>query len=116
MTIPLSEVVNSVDGLKALLDCKLPIKVSYRISKLVNHQIERELKNFNEARNKLIQEFGTENEDQTVSVKPEKMADYIAKLNELLSEQIELDWEPIAIDSFGDAQIEPKNLPNFLVS
>lgn len=114
MTIPLSEVVNSVDGLKALLECKLPVKVAYRISKLINNQIERELKNFNEARNKLIEEFGSENEDKTISVKPEKMSDYIAKLNDLLSEQVTLDWEPLDVESLGDAQIEPKNLPSFL--
>ncbi len=116
MKIALSEVVNSVDGLKALLDTKLPIQVSYRISKLVNNGIERELKSFNEARNKLITEFGTSNEDETVSVKPEKMSEYISKLNDLLSEQVELDWTPLSIEDFGDAVMEPKNLPSFLIA
>ncbi len=116
MKISLNEIVSSVEGLKALLDTKLPVKVSYKISKLINNQLNRELKNYEEVRTKLIIELGVkkDNGDSEV-VDPEKIKEFQSKLTELLKEEVEIEWEPLSVEDLGDVSIEPKNLPSYLL-
>lgn len=113
--VKLSDIVNSVEGIKALLDTKLPIKTAYWISKLVNSQIERELKIYNEQREKLVIEFGTKSDDGTTQVKdPKDLKKFMEKLNLLLDLEVELKWDPINIEDLGDVKIEPRHLPGWL--
>ncbi len=114
MKLKLSQVVGSVESLKALLETKVPAKTAYWLSKLINNQIERELKAFNVARDNLIKEHGTEDEDKSVSVKEGKMGEYNEKLVELLETEIEVEWNPLKIEDLGDIKIEPKNLVSWL--
>lgn len=115
MKIKLSHIVGSVESLKALLDVKFPIKQSYRISKLVNGPIERELKSYNEARNSLIAEFGDKNDDGSTQVKdPKKLEEFMIKMNELLDVDVEIEWEPINIEDVESLNIEPRHLISFI--
>lgn len=111
MKVTLNQIVSSVDGLKALLDVKLPFKISYRISKLVNNKLESELKIYNELRNKLITDLGEKNEDGNYQVKdPKKLEEFTEKMQELLNQEVELDFEPLKVEDIGDAVIESKNV------
>ncbi len=116
MKISLKEIVNSTEQIKALLEVKLPVKISYKLSRLAN-KINPILETFNENRNKLIKEFGEEDpETKNYSVKdPEKLEQFTKKLLELLDVEEEIDWfEPIKIDDLGSIELEPKLLVSWI--
>jgi len=115
MKITINKLVESVPDLKAILATKLPIKVAYRINKLVNNQIERELKQYDEARISLVNKYGDKDEKGDLKVTdPEKIKEFMKELNELLAMEIELDFTPIKVEELGDVQVEPKSLVSFL--
>lgn len=114
--VKVSEIVNSIEQLKALQEIKFPVKVSYKINRLVN-KLNPELITYNESRNKIINELGEKDEETgNIQVKdPEKMKLFGEKLMEILSVEIELDWfEKIKISELGDIAVEPKNLVEFV--
>lgn len=114
MQIKLSEIVNSTEQLKNLLEVKLPVKISYRINRLVN-KLNPILQTYNEKRNDLIKEFGEEQEDKSISVKdPEKLKLFAEKLQELLQVEEKLDFDKINIEDLGEVVIAPKDIPEFI--
>lgn len=114
MKIKLSEIVNNVDTLKELQSVKLPIKVGYRLMRLVN-KLDPIYKSYDEKRNELVKEFGDEDKDGNIAVKdPAKVKLFFAKLAELLAVEEELDFTPFKIEELGDISVEPKLISNFL--
>ncbi len=114
--VKLNEVVSSIEQIKALQELSFPVKISYKITRLVN-KLNPELVTYNETRNKLINELGTKNEETgNMEVKdPEKMKELTEKIQQLLEEEITLDWfEKINISDLGEMKIEPKNLVEFI--
>lgn len=114
--IKIGEVVNSIEQIKALQEVVFPVKISYKISRLVN-KLNPELSTYDETRNKLIKEYGEVNsETKMLEVKdPENIKMFLEKINEVLSTEIELDWfEKIKISELGDVKIEAKNLVEFI--
>ncbi|MEI6532483.1 MAG: hypothetical protein WCO06_01445 [Candidatus Roizmanbacteria bacterium] len=111
MKVKLSQVVNSSEDIKKLLEVKLPVKVSYRLSRLVS-KLQPYLTIYEAKRNELVKEFGeAPDKEGNVKVKdPEKLKQFMAKFSELLSEDIDIDFEKIKIDTLGDMSIEPKLL------
>jgi hypothetical protein len=129
ITVKLREIVNnSVDipenkeegikaqksNLAALQEANLPVKVSYRIKRLID-KCESILKAYNEKRNELVKEFGTKDEAGNFSVKdPEKLAEFFVKLNELLEVEESIEFDKIKVDDLGEITIAPKLLVNFI--
>jgi len=112
-------IVNSQESLKKLLEIKLPIKVSYKISKIIN-LCQPELAIFEEKRNELIRKLGVstdnpENPDE-IRVKPENMPEFQKDYNKLGDIDIDLsfgagkDLEKIKVEDLGDTEIEPNVL------
>ena len=134
MLIKLSELVNSSTSIPAkegqeevksplsvLLETKMPIKTSYWLKRFVD-KIQPILKTYDEKRNDLIKEYGEEDKSVMVngegqfSVKdPEKIKLFFEKLNELLETEEEVEFTPFKLEDFGNSEIEPKNLPVYLI-
>lgn len=112
----LQQIINSESSLKKLLDTQLPVKVAYKISKIVN-LIEPDLKIFNEQRDKLIKELGTHDKDKDIytveKVNLSKFADEIGKLTDI---EVNLgfgqgkDLEKIKVDDLGDIKVAAADL------
>lgn len=115
--VKLAEIVGSVDQIKSLSELKLPVKISYRLSRLAA-KIQPELTIYNEKRNKIIEELGTQNEDKTFSIKDaEKLKEFTVKLKELLEIEIEIDWfEKIKISELGEINVPAKDLIEWVFS
>lgn len=112
--ISLSEVVGNIDNLKALQEVTLPVKVSYKIKRLVN-KLEPVLKAYGEKKDDLVREFGELQPDGESKVTdPEKLKLFADKLAELLSTEDEVDFEPIKVDDLGNVEIAPKLLVPFV--
>ena len=115
MKIKLADIVGEVENVKALLDLKFPIKVSYRLNRLVS-KLQPELNLYDTKRNELVKEFGdAPQEDGTIKVTdPEKLAEFTKKLQELLDVECEIDFEKIKIDDIPNVEVSPKLLVNFI--
>jgi len=114
MKIKLSQIVNSVESLNKIVEIKLPVKVAYKVNRLIN-KINPELKTYNESRETLVKEYGDEQEDGSWKVvDPVKLNEFAIKLTELLEVEIEVEFEKIKIEDLGEALIEPKNMVDFL--
>ena len=114
MQIKLNEIVGSAENIKALLEVKLPVKIAYRLSKLVN-KLQPSLSIYEENRNKLIKEYGTEQEDGNIAVKdPEKLKLFAVELGKLLEVEESVEFEKIKIEDLGEIEIAPNLLVNFL--
>lgn len=115
MKVKLSEVVQSAEQIKALLELGLPVKVSYKILRLVNN-LNPILEIYNTKRNDLIKELGEKNEkDENFSVKdPAKLKEFATRLTELLDIEEEIAFEPIKITELGEVNVAAKNLVSFM--
>lgn len=115
MKIKLYDVINNTEQLKALQDVKFPVKVSYKINRLVS-KLEPELKAFNETRSKLIMELGEQQENgETKITNADKIIDFQNKIKELFDQEIEIDWfVPIKLEEVGDISIASKDLVDWI--
>lgn len=112
----LSTLVGSEESLVKLMALKMPMSVSYKLSKLV-FRMQPDLKIWNEKRLELFKEYGTldEKTDQ-YTVKPENIVKFQEELTKLLEVEVDLTFAPekpfekISVAEFGDAQIEPSVL------
>jgi hypothetical protein len=113
--ITLNEIVGNAENLKELQTIKLPVKISYRIMRLVN-KLDPILKVYDEKRNELVKEFGEPVDEQGNKkvTDPAKLKLFAEKLGELLKTEENIDFDLLKIEDLGDVKIEPKLLIPFL--
>lgn len=95
-----------------LVKLELPIKTSYKLSKILK-KVGQELADLEEERVKLVKKYGDQDdESQSIQVKDsEKYEEFAREFGELLQEEITLDFDPISIDALGDeATFSPAEL------
>jgi hypothetical protein len=63
-----------------------------------------ELKVLEDERQKLIKKYGEE-VDGNLSVGEQNKEVFIKEFTELMEMEMEIDWDPISIDAFGDAEL-----------
>jgi hypothetical protein len=100
MTLKLGQLKNSEQALVALSNCTLPIALAYRISKVLK-VIVSELSDLEEARQKLVQKYGVEQEGNVV-VTNENIDAFVEEFNPLLSEEVEIPFEPFSVESLPE--------------
>ena len=103
MQITLYELKNLEEPLSRLINQRLPIKVAYRLSKMLT-KVTKELSTLETHRQALIKEFGDVSEDgQSIAITdPEKLKLFQEQFMELLQENIELNYEPVSIQLISD--------------
>jgi hypothetical protein len=101
MTLKLGQLKNSEQALVALSNCTLPIALAYRISKVLK-VIASELTDLEETRQKLVQKYGVE-QDGNVVVTNDNIDAFVEEFNPLLSEDVELPFEPFSIESLPES-------------
>jgi hypothetical protein len=118
MKIKLGEIINTKESLQNLLNTKLPIKTSFILNKLAL-SLNPELENYEKRRVELVKEHGEEitKEDGTTEfkVKQENIELFVEELSKLHAVEIEVDFTKLSIEDFGKVEIEPANLPLWLL-
>ena len=115
MKISIKDVVNNVKNLKALQEVKFPVKISYRIMRIIN-RLQPILTAYEAKRNELVKEFGDE-PDKEGNIKvtnPEKLKLFSEKLLELLDTYEDVEFEKIKIEDLDDVKVEPKLIIPFI--
>lgn len=113
--IKLGELVSNVENVQNLLKNKLPIKVAYRLNRL-STKIDSELKTYNDTKNTLVLELAKNLPDNTkiTQENPEELKEFNKRHNELLSTELELDFDKISIEELGDVVVAPNELVSFI--
>jgi hypothetical protein len=100
----LVEVLALREGLAEVARLPLPVKVAYRLAKVIEH-VETEARRYEKLRQAIFEKRGTRDGDR-VSIPREAMEAHVAELNELLMLESELAVEPcVSIDDLGDAKV-----------
>jgi len=115
--IKLSQIVNSQEALQKLLQLPLPVKIAYKLSKLIN-KLDPELRIYEEQRIKLVKELGeqTDKEKDMWSVKKENIVKFREELLKLTEIEVNLSFGPdkesekIKIEDLGDIKVEAQDL------
>lgn len=115
--IKLGELKNIVDSFNILLDKELPIKTSYRLSKLIK-PIFVEYQTFEESRIKIITKYGEKDknnelimsENGSVNIDKNKIIEFNKELAELCDLEIEISFDKFKLSDFSDINIAPKIL------
>lgn len=114
MKIKILEILSESQNIQNLQTLKLPVKVSYRIKRLID-KLTPILKSYEEKRVELIKELGTENEEtKEFNVSKENETEFYAKIKELQGVEEEIDFTPIKIEELGQIEIEPNKLVSFI--
>ena len=107
MKTTLNQLLNCRGSLAKLAQKDVPIRVAFRLSKLIK-MVEKELVSFEEMRAKLLAKYeippGGKIEDQ------EKQEKFNKEFIELLNMEVELDFEPVLLSELGTGEI---NLSTF---
>lgn len=117
--IKLGLLENILNSFVVLSEKQLPIKVSYKLSKLIK-LLSKEYGIFEESRLKLVNIYGEKDEKGELKVRENGLADIIEDkrndfnrdYNDLINLEIEIEFDQFSIDDFGDISIAPKDLIN----
>jgi hypothetical protein len=115
----LGELKNIEESIKKLLNSEIPIKISYRLSKIVN-KLSAELSLLEEHRVVLVKKYGeTVEGTDGIKVSKDKMPLFIEDYNSLLQESVSIPFTPISVDSLGDnlnfSPLDMVNLQKFFI-
>lgn len=105
MKVTLKNIYGASNILALLVEQKLPIKIAFRLTRLIT-RLNEEYNNLDTQRRKLLAEYGTqikESDPQNPSFTfdPEGQENFTKEFNELLDEKIEIEWEAISIEDLG---------------
>ena len=112
MKVKMLVLIKSLNSLKVLCSLKIPVKTSFKLSRLMK-KINEEVTIYEELQKKLVDEYGVIGDDKefkVVSVGSEHYEKVNLELNEILDTEIEFDFEPINIEELGNIEIEPAHL------
>jgi len=101
MKLTLGDIRVMKDPMSKLLDNVLPIKVAWKLTKLVK-SFDKELSEIEEFRINLIKKLGVDSGDGSIKVPDDKMDGFIAEFHELLETEIDVEFDPIDIELLGD--------------
>jgi len=104
MKVHLGEIYVSTSVMNKLIDAELPAKVSFRLARLMREMNEA-LKHLDEERAKLIKKYGKENGDGNITVSEENKEQFVNEFNDLLAEQIDINWEKMNPEELGDTPL-----------
>lgn len=113
MLFKLGEILGAQDSLSKLVNAELPIKVSYRLLKLLRSCSE-ELKTLEEARLRLVKKYAEEKKEgkEMMKVSKENQEKFRQEFGQLLEEEIEVDFDPILLDELGNITFSTIDLIN----
>lgn len=110
MKLAIKDLINSKEALQKLFSENLPVKTSYRLGRAIKH-INSELKDFEDKRIELLKKYGDVVDDK-ISVKAENMESFTKDINDLLQVELDLAFEPVAIDEIKDAKLSAIDMAN----
>ena len=116
------QMIDSVSALRDINEKKMPAKTAYQFARIIR-EIERELKNFQEARNKLIERYGKKDEsgkliedkDGNIEIFPDKQEAFKKEADELMLSKIHVNCEQIELKDITENEFSPGEIGNLFL-
>lgn len=109
MTIKLNDIVNGFETLNNLCSEKLPIKISYKLLRLIK-MITPEFELFNQERIKLIYQYGEAVDDASGEYKIINIEEFTSAMNDLGNQDIELNFDIIDMSSIEKLNLSVQDI------
>ena len=112
MKAKLSEVLDMKEPLGRLSNEKLPIKIAFKLSKVIK-AIDEHLNDINTQRESLFKDLSVEGKDDQkgqLVIPPENVDEFNKQWGELLGVEVELDFKPISFDDLPDVQLSSQDM------
>jgi hypothetical protein len=110
LKITLAEIKSLETSLGKMFNKDVNIKIAYRLGKLLK-KLSEEMKALEENRVKLVKKYGVEDEKtKQISVPQDNAQDFHKEFNELMQVEIEVDFEPIPLEQFGDIELSASDV------
>lgn len=109
MKFQLGEIRNMKEPLGTLMEKEIPIKAAWKLNRLIKN-FDKELGDIEGFRVDLIKKLGKETPEGDISVPNEKMEEFVNGFNELLMTEVEVEFEPIDVNVFGDIQMSSRDM------
>ena len=100
MKVTLNDIFRSQRVIQKLSEHPMPIRTAYRISKILQ-PISHEYDTIEKLRIQLVSKYGEE-KDGKKEVPPEKVNDFVLELQELLSSETEVEFEPLSLQDLPE--------------
>jgi len=97
-----AQMLEIVDVLTNLKDQKLPLKLAYRVSRILD-KCNREQTFFENERIKLVRTLGVEKESGQIEVPDENRETFVEKISTLLEEEVDVQLPMLPLELFPDA-------------
>jgi hypothetical protein len=106
VNIKIEKLLDAVQALNSLFSQKLPVRISYPISRMIS-LVNQEIKHTKELRNNIIEKLGNKTEQGFVIDKDDKeaVAEYEKQIADLLSIEIDLPIQPIKLQDIENAEL-----------
>ena len=117
MTVTVQNIVESQEVMRALSNKQLRGRTAFKVARLLK-KLEAELTTFNDTRVKLIETYAKKDDDGNfvTNDKNEYQFDtdnankFVAEINKLLAEEIQIDANPIMIEEIEDLDFTPAEM------
>lgn len=114
ITVKIMDLVNGTSALQKLADAQLKAKLAWQVSRILK-AADVEMQSFNETRMKLINKYGEKDEsgelitdDQgNCKIIPDKLIEFTNEMNDLISNEVEINANKINMDDLGDINFTP---------
>ena len=110
MKISLGDLRDAKKALDVIFKQELEITTAFKLSKLLK-TVDKELKDLEDFRLKLIQKYGEQDKDKgTFAVKEDKQTEFYAEFGKLLDTEIGISFAKMPLKTFEGIKISPSNL------
>ena len=96
MNIQLRLIISAIGALGKLSATDLPLKTAYNVKKSID-LLQKEVDFFNQERKKLLEKYGTENEDGSFTLREDTLLDAQRSMEELLAMEVAPDIQVLSI-------------------
>ncbi len=101
------QLISATEPLKKILECSLPVKISFRLAKFIN-DVQPALTAYEDARIKLVQSLGSSQEDGSWTLDtPESKQNFADELKELMQEKINCEAPTLKLDDLNGVTLTP---------
>jgi hypothetical protein len=104
-------------GVQALKSVSMPVVPAYRLSRLAK-KIEAEIAIVDPKRLEIVKKYAQKDDkgemktlaNGSVELIPDQLTEYQAEMKPLMDEEVEIEFQPIALASLGDSNVTPAAL------
>ena len=105
MKVTLKNIYGASNILGLMVEQQLPIRIAFKLTRLIT-RLNEEYTNLDTTRRTLLKKYGTESENSdpnnpSYTFTSENQENFAKEFNDLLEEEVKIDWDPLSIDDLG---------------